>query len=120
MVCKTNAVMKLPDCVTLNLVYTSIPGAPSPTLLFYISDNIELENGEITFNGFIKLNEMEAEDNEGDTDDAWVTMTSMGFNKSLILDEVNHVMLYSFSCQCQDSLFEDFVIKFLCVFVLNK
>ena len=54
-----------------------------------ISDNIELERGEITRAGFIKLNEMEADDNEGDTDDLWITLTGMGFNKSLIIDEVN-------------------------------
>ena len=52
------------------------------------TDNIELERGEITRGGFIKLNEMEAEDNEGDTEDLWITLHGMGFNKSLILDEV--------------------------------
>ena len=52
-------------------------------------DNIELERGEITRAGFIKLNEMEADDNEGDTDDLWITLTGMGFNRSLIIDEVN-------------------------------
>ena len=52
------------------------------------SDNIELERGEITRAGFIKLNEMEADDNEGDTEDLWITLSGMGFNKSLILDEV--------------------------------
>ena len=55
---------------------------------FLSSDNIELERGEITKSGFIKLNEMEAEDNEGDTEDLWITLQGMGFNKALILDEV--------------------------------
>lgn len=50
--------------------------------------NIELERGEITKTGFIHLNQMEAEDNDGDTDDLWVTLTSMGFNKSLVLNQV--------------------------------
>lgn len=51
-------------------------------------DNIELDRGQITPSGFIKLNEMEADDNEGDTEDLWITLTAMGFNKSLLLDEV--------------------------------
>ena len=31
---------------------------------------------------------MEAEDNQGDTDDLWVTLSNMGYNKGLQLDEV--------------------------------
>ena len=53
-------------------------------------ENVELKNGELTRNGFIQLNEMEAADNEGDTDDLWVTLNCMGFNKGLQLDEVRH------------------------------
>lgn len=32
---------------------------------------------------------MEAEDNDGDTEDLWVTLNTMGYNKNLQLDEVN-------------------------------
>ena len=50
---------------------------------------MELKNGELTKNGFIKLNQMEADDNEGEVDDLWVTLNSNGFNKDLVMDEVS-------------------------------
>ncbi len=31
---------------------------------------------------------MEAEDNQGDTEDLWVTLSNMGYNKGLTMDEV--------------------------------
>ncbi len=34
------------------------------------------------------LNQMEANDLDGDTDDLWVTLQSMGFSDDLALDEV--------------------------------
>ena len=37
------------------------------------------------------LNQMEANDVEGDTDDLWVTLHSMGFNNRLELDQVSFV-----------------------------
>ena len=49
---------------------------------------MELKNGELTRTGFLELNQMEAEDNQGDTDDLWVTLSNMGYNKGLIVDEV--------------------------------
>ncbi|XP_070196447.1 EF-hand calcium-binding domain-containing protein 7-like isoform X6 [Littorina saxatilis] len=52
-----------------------------------VEDNVELKNGEITKRGFISLNEMEAQDNDGDTEDLWITLSSMGFNKALEMDE---------------------------------
>lgn len=54
----------------------------------YISERLELEDGEITKNGFLQLNEMEAEDSNGDEDDMWVTLESLGINKELVMDEV--------------------------------
>lgn len=54
----------------------------------YISERLELENGEITKNGFLQLNVMEAEDSNGDEDDMWVTLESLGINKELVMDEV--------------------------------
>lgn len=54
----------------------------------YISERLELENGEITKNGFLQLNDMEAEDSNGDEDDMWVTLESLGINKELVMDEV--------------------------------
>ncbi|BFY99784.1 hypothetical protein BsWGS_02822 [Bradybaena similaris] len=93
-----------------------------------VEDNIELENGEITLNGFIRLNEMEADDNDGDTDDAWVTMTSMGFNKSLILDEACPFLLKIYSHDCADTKLrviglqscKDRIDTAICEFVTSK
>lgn len=48
-----------------------------------------MEKGEITKDGFLSLNVMEAEDNDGDTEDLWITLNSMGYNKALQLDEVS-------------------------------
>ncbi|XP_064606918.1 EF-hand calcium-binding domain-containing protein 7-like [Liolophura sinensis] len=52
-----------------------------------VEDNVPMKNGQVTKAGFIRLNEMEAEDNDGDTEDSWITLNNMGYNKSLILDE---------------------------------
>ena len=49
---------------------------------------MELAAGEITKRGFITLNEMEAQDNDGDTEDLWITLNNMGYNKALEMDEV--------------------------------
>ena len=56
-------------------------------------------SGEITKQGFIKLNEMEADDMNGETGDLWITLVNMGFNKSLEMDEV---MVYSIGILCHD------------------
>ena len=50
---------------------------------------MELKDGQLTRAGFLELNQMEAEDNQGDTDDLWVTLSNMGYNKGLVVDEVN-------------------------------
>lgn len=55
----------------------------------YSPDNFEVHNGEeITLKGFLDLNQMEAKDSDGDPDDLWVTLESMGYNKSLELNQV--------------------------------
>jgi hypothetical protein len=50
---------------------------------------VELEDGEITKKGFVTLNEMEAEDNKGDTEDLWITLNNVGYNRALEMVEVN-------------------------------
>ncbi|KAL8621693.1 hypothetical protein ACOMHN_024664 [Nucella lapillus] len=52
-----------------------------------VEENVELSAGEITKRGFIALNEMEAKDNDGDTEDLWITLNNMGFNRALQMDE---------------------------------
>lgn len=59
------------------------------SIYIFCVDNFELEDGELTLNGFIDLHQMEAEDCNGEEDDLWVTLYSMGFNESLHLDEVS-------------------------------
>ncbi|XP_046549108.1 EF-hand calcium-binding domain-containing protein 7-like isoform X7 [Haliotis rubra] len=71
-----------------------------------VEGNIELERGEITKTGFIHLNQMEAEDNDGDTDDLWVTLTSMGFNKSLVLTQACPFKLDVYTEDCRDASLE--------------
>jgi len=46
---------------------------------------VELSDGQITRQGFVQLNQMEAEDND---DDLWVTLSAMGYNNELVMDEV--------------------------------
>jgi len=52
-------------------------------LLF--ADRVELSDGQITRQGFVQLNQMEAEDND---EDLWVTLSAMGYNNELVMDEV--------------------------------
>ena len=47
-----------------------------------------MKDDEITLNGFLELNLMEAQDADGDPDDLWVTLESMGYNNALELDQV--------------------------------
>ncbi|KAK2138334.1 hypothetical protein NP493_7990g00002, partial [Ridgeia piscesae] len=52
-----------------------------------VEENVNMQDGELTKKGFIELNQMEADDNEGDVEDLWVTLNFMGYNKLLELDE---------------------------------
>lgn len=63
--------------------------------------------------GFVQVNELEAEDLEGDTEDLWTTLSSMGYNKQLVMDQVNSLNSFpgmeaevknvylSVSCNCE-------------------
>ena len=54
----------------------------------FLADNFEMKDDEITLKGFLDLNLMEAQDADGDPNDLWVTLGSMGYNKALELDQV--------------------------------
>ena len=54
----------------------------------FLLDNFEMKDDEITLNGFLELNLMEAQDADGDPNDLWVTLESMGYNNVLELDQV--------------------------------
>ncbi|XP_043941489.1 EF-hand calcium-binding domain-containing protein 7 [Protopterus annectens] len=49
--------------------------------------NFNTQKNELTRQGFMELNLMEAEEQEGDPSDLWVTLTSMGYNKALEMVE---------------------------------
>ncbi|XP_042540390.1 EF-hand calcium-binding domain-containing protein 7 isoform X2 [Dipodomys spectabilis] len=50
-------------------------------------ENFDTKKNELTRQGFMDLNLMEANDREGDPTDLWVTLHSMGYNKALELEE---------------------------------
>ncbi|XP_050162365.1 LOW QUALITY PROTEIN: EF-hand calcium-binding domain-containing protein 7 [Myiozetetes cayanensis] len=50
-------------------------------------ENFEMKKNELTRQGFLDLNLMEAMDREGDPSDLWVTLLSLGYNKALEMTE---------------------------------
>lgn len=68
-----------------------------------VEDRIDLEDGEITKAGFLQLNELEAEDSEGDSEDLWTTLTSMGYNKQLVMDQAFPFQIDVYTEDCDDA-----------------
>lgn len=93
-----------------------------------VEERLELEDGEITKNGFLQLNDMEAEDSNGDEDDMWVTLESLGINKELVMDEACPFVIDVYTEDCDDAEFkvdaiEDMMDKLqrpLCQSVMEK
>ena len=52
---------------------------------------------EITPNGFINLNLMEACDPEGGQDELWVTLETMGYSRKLILSKVIFLLTWYYT-----------------------
>ncbi|NXH22742.1 EFCB7 protein, partial [Bucco capensis] len=50
-------------------------------------ENFDMKKNELTRQGFLDLNLMEANDREGDPSDLWVTLLSLGYNKALEMTE---------------------------------
>ncbi|NWT10072.1 EFCB7 protein, partial [Vireo altiloquus] len=50
-------------------------------------ENFEMKKNELTRQGFMDLNLMEANDRDGDPWDLWVTLLSLGYNKALEMTE---------------------------------
>ncbi|KFP88655.1 PREDICTED: EF-hand calcium-binding domain-containing protein 7, partial [Acanthisitta chloris] len=50
-------------------------------------ENFDMKKNELTRQGFLDLNLMEASDREGDPSDLWVTLLSLGYNKALEMTE---------------------------------
>lgn len=93
-----------------------------------VEERLELEEGEITKNGFLQLNDMEAEDSKGDEDDMWVTLESLGINKELVMDEACPFVIDVHTEDCDGAEFkveaiEDMMDKLqrpLCQSVMEK
>ncbi|XP_014670223.1 PREDICTED: EF-hand calcium-binding domain-containing protein 7-like isoform X2 [Priapulus caudatus] len=69
-----------------------------------VEENVALQMGELTQQGFIALHQMEAEDNEGNTEDLWVTLNTIGYNKNLQLDEACPFKLNVYLDECKGEL----------------
>ena len=65
------------------------------TSALFTTENAELKDGKLTLDGFLHLNEMEAEDAEEDPEELWVTLAAWGFNKALEQDEVRAALCSS-------------------------
>lgn len=46
-----------------------------------VLNNFDVENGEVTLKGFLSLHQLEAEDNGPDSEDLWLSLETMGYNK---------------------------------------
>ncbi|XP_060081312.1 EF-hand calcium-binding domain-containing protein 7-like isoform X4 [Ylistrum balloti] len=68
-----------------------------------VTETVELQDDEVTEKGFLKLNEMEADDVDDDISDLWVTLHSMGYNKDLFIDEACPFKLDVFAENCDDA-----------------
>ncbi|MEQ2170462.1 hypothetical protein GOODEAATRI_000518, partial [Goodea atripinnis] len=54
----------------------------------YGPENFDMRKNQLTRQGFMELNMMEATEKDGDPADLWVTLESMGYNRMLELVEV--------------------------------
>lgn len=69
-----------------------------------MKENFDMKDDEITLEGFLELNTMEAQDADGDPNDLWVTLENMGYNKALELDQSCPFVLEVFCNKCRPSL----------------
>ncbi|XP_068726920.1 EF-hand calcium-binding domain-containing protein 7-like [Montipora capricornis] len=69
-----------------------------------MKENFEMKDDEITLEGFLELNTMEAQDADGDPNDLWVTLGNMGYNKGLELDQSCPFVLEVFCNKCRPTL----------------
>lgn len=52
-------------------------------------ENFDMRKNQLTRQGFMELNLMEATEKDGDPADLWVTLEAMGYNRMLELVEVS-------------------------------
>lgn len=63
-------------------------GPATVMTLTLCSDNFDMRKNQLTRQGFMELNLMEATEKDGDPADLWVTLESMGYSRTLELMEV--------------------------------
>ncbi|XP_017900571.1 PREDICTED: EF-hand calcium-binding domain-containing protein 7 isoform X2 [Capra hircus] len=90
-------------------------------------ENFDTKKNELTRQGFMDLNLMEANDREGDPRDLWVTLHSMGYNKALELTEACPFVIDIYADKCKPRIkavhmeaCSGQLEKAICKSVLNK
>lgn len=56
--------------------------------MFGHAENFDMRKNQLTRQGFMELNLMEATEKDGDPADLWVTLEAMGYNRQLELVDV--------------------------------
>ncbi|NWY03009.1 EFCB7 protein, partial [Nothoprocta ornata] len=64
-------------------------------------ENFDMKKNELTRQGFMDLNLMEANDREGDPSDLWVTLLSLGYNKALEMIEACPFVIDIYAEKCK-------------------
>ncbi|KAM6066423.1 EF-hand calcium-binding domain-containing protein 7 isoform 2-T3 [Chlamydotis macqueenii] len=64
-------------------------------------ENFDMKKNELTRQGFMDLNLMEANDREGDPSDLWVTLLSLGYNKALEMTEACPFVIAIYAEKCK-------------------
>ncbi|NXN77526.1 EFCB7 protein, partial [Bombycilla garrulus] len=64
-------------------------------------ENFEMKKNELTRQGFLDLNLMEASDQDGDPWDLWVTLLSLGYNKALEMTEACPFVIDIYAERCK-------------------
>lgn len=57
--------------------------------LLGLAENFDMRKNQLTRQGFMELNLMEATEKDGDPADLWVTLEAMGYNRMLELVEAS-------------------------------
>ncbi|XP_042232594.1 EF-hand calcium-binding domain-containing protein 7-like [Homarus americanus] len=69
-----------------------------------VQNNFDVLDGELTLNGFLALHQLEAEDNGGDSEDLWVSLEAMGYNRLGRQDRAAPFTISVHSHVCQPNL----------------
>ncbi|XP_044531713.1 EF-hand calcium-binding domain-containing protein 7 [Gracilinanus agilis] len=67
-------------------------------------ENFDTKKNELTRQGFMDLNLMEASDRDGDPSDLWVTLHSMGYNKALEMVEACPFVIDVYADKCRPKI----------------